>query len=60
LIGLDVLSPGGLEVDGKDEVPLFRPQYPANTACADATSAVCEEQEYLADVLIFPLTRREF
>jgi hypothetical protein len=55
-----VLSPGVSDVVGNDEVPLLKPQYAANTACADEISAVCEEHEYLTEELIPWLTRSEF
>ena len=54
------LSPGGSEAVGNEEVPLFNPQYPAKTACAEETSAVFEAQEYLTEVLIPALASNEF
>lgn len=57
---LHLLSPGGFDVVGKDDVPLFSPQYAAKTACAEDTSAVCDAQEYRTEELITWLTLREF
>lgn len=45
---------------GNEEVPLFSPQYPAKTACADEISAVFEAQEYLTEVFIPWLASNEF
>ena len=45
---------------GNEVVPLTRPQYAANIACADDTSAEWDEQEDLAPVLMAWLTLREF
>lgn len=55
-----VLSPGGFVGVGNEVVPFTRPQYAANKACAEDTSAVWDEQEDLALVLMAWLTRREF
>lgn len=60
MAGTLLLSPGGPEASGNEDVPLLRPQYPANTACADEISAVFEAQEYRTDVLMPWLARSEF
>ena len=54
-------APGRLDVVGKEVVPAPNPQYPANTASADATSALWVEPQYSKTrLLMLSLMAREF